>query len=142
MSHITLTGNLAADPELRHTQDGRPVVDFTVIENRRTRNGDTFQDAEPNVFRVEAWAGLAENIAASLTKGSRVSVEGSIQTDRWNDKTTGEPRTAQRIVAADVAHSLRFHTVTASKNPARTQGDPAPTDSWDAAPIPSGDTPF
>lgn len=142
MSHITVTGNLTADPQFRRTQDGRSVVEFTLIENRRTRNGDTYQDAEPNAFRVEAWASLAENINASLTKGSHVSVTGAIQTDRWNDKETGEPRTAQRIVASDVAHSLRFHTVTAIKNLPRTQGDAAPAGSGDAVPIPTGDTPF
>ena len=143
MATISFTGNLAADPELRHTQSGKTVVRFTVIENRRRRTADGWVDAEPNVFRVEIWDQQAENVAASLRKGDRAHVDGRIVTDRWDDKDTGAPRTAQYVEADEVSFSLRFHTVQATKNAGKAAGeDDAPVASWDVAPIPGEDTPY
>lgn len=117
MSTITITGNLTADPELRFTPTGRAVTRITVIENRRrrTEDGQGWQDAEPNVYRVQVWGSVAENVAESCAKGDRLHVTGSIFTDRWTDKETGSERTAQQINADEVAFSLRYHTVKATK---------------------------
>ena len=117
MSTVTFAGNLAADPELRFTPSGRGVARFTVIENRRrrTEDGQGWEDAEPNVFRVQAWGSFAENVVESCGKGDRVHVTGSIVTDRWADKETREDRTAQHVEADEVSFSLRFHTVRATK---------------------------
>lgn len=148
MTTITTTGNLTADPELRHTQNGRAVVRFTILENRRRRtaDGQAWEDDEPNRFKVQAWGQLAENVAASVHKGDPVQVSGRIDTDRWADKESGEPRTAQLINADDVAFSLRWHTVQATRNN-RQGAEPAPVDettipSWNVATIPGGDNPF
>lgn len=117
MSSITFAGNLAADPELRFTPSGRAVARLTVIENRRrrTEDGQGWEDAEPNVFRVQVWGSFAENVVESCAKGDRVHVTGSIVTDRWMDKETREDRTAQHVKADEVAFSLRYHTVRATK---------------------------
>jgi len=60
MTSINFAGNLAADPELRFTPSGRAVTRFTVIENRRrrTEDGQGWEDAEPNVYRVGAGVGI------------------------------------------------------------------------------------
>lgn len=140
MATISFAGNLAADPELRHTQNGRAVVRFTVIENRRRRTADGWENAEPNVFRVEAWDQPAENVAASLHTGERVHVEGRVVTDRWDDKDTGAPRTAQHVVADEVSFSLRFHTVQGTKNAGKAAtAEEAPVPSWEVAQIPGED---
>jgi single-strand DNA-binding protein len=143
MATISFSGNLAADPELRHTQNGKPVARFTVIENRRRRMDNGWEDAEPNVFRVEVWAELAENVAESLHKGERAHVSGRIVTDRWDDKDRGAPRTAQLVVADEVSVSLRFHTAKATK---ATKSAPAEDDpqipSWDVVQIPGEDNPY
>ena len=115
MATISFSGNLAADPELRYTQNGKPVAHFTVIENRRRRTANGWEDAEPNVFRVQAWGSFAENVVESCGKGDRVHVTGSIVTDRWADKETREDRTAQHVKADEVSFSLRYHTVRATK---------------------------
>lgn len=126
MSTIAFAGNLAAEPEIRFTPSGAQVAKFTVIENRRrkTEDGKGWEDAEPNAFRVQAWDSLAVNIAESVHKGDRVMVEGSVVTDRWTDKDSNQERTAQHIRADEVAFSLKFHTVTATKAP-RAQSDDA-----------------
>jgi len=143
MATISFAGNLAADPELRHTQGGKAVAHFTVIENRRRRTPEGWADAEPNVFRVEVWDDQAENVAASLHKGDRAHIEGRIVTDRWEDKDSGAARTAQHVVADEVSFSLRFHTVKATKNigAAAPESD-APNAVWDVAQIPGEDTPY
>jgi single-strand DNA-binding protein len=117
MSTITFAGNLANEPELRFTPSGRQVVRLTVIENRRrkTEDGSGWEDTEPNVYRVQAWGNYAENITESCSKGDRVVVSGSVRTDRWTDKDSGDARTAQHVVADEVAFSLKFHTVRATK---------------------------
>lgn len=117
MSSITFAGNLAADPELRFTPSGRAVARFTIIENRRrrTEDGKGWEDAEPNVFRVQVWGSFAENVVESCGKGDRVHVTGNIVTDRWMDKETREDRTAQHVKADEVSFSLRYHTVRATK---------------------------
>lgn len=119
MSTITFAGNLAKDPELRFTPSGAQVATFTVLENRRrrTEDGKGWEDAEPNAFRVQAWNSLAVNIGESVHKGDRVMVEGTIVTDRWTDKETGKERTSQHLRAEEVAFSLKFHTVQATKAP-------------------------
>ena len=115
MATISFSGNLAADPELRHAQNGKAVARFTVIENRRRRTDAGWEDAEPNVFRVQAWGSFAENVVESCGKGDRVHVTGSIVTDRWADKETREDRAAQHVKADEVSFSLRYHTVRATK---------------------------
>ena len=77
---------------------------------------------------MQVWAALAENVVESIRKGDRVIVTGTVTTDRWPDKDTGEVRTAQVIKASDVGVSLRFHTATATKNPRQSAatGEPAP----------------
>jgi len=117
MTSINFAGNLAADPELRFTPSGRGVTRFTVIENRRrrTEDGQGWEDAEPNVYRVQVWGSFAENVVESCGKGDRVVILGSIVTDRWVDKETREDRTAQHVKADEVAFSLRYHTVRATK---------------------------
>lgn len=117
MSSITFAGNLAKDPELRFTPSGAQVATFTVLENRRRKSedGQGWEDAEPNAFRVQAWNSMAENVAESVHKGDRVMVEGTVVTDRWTDKDSNQPRTSQHIRATEVAFSLKFHTVQATK---------------------------
>ena len=104
---VTFEGNLAADPELRYTASGKQVVEFTVLVNERRLNTDTgeWEDGEPTRHRVKAFKQLGENIAESLRKGDRVFVHGTITTEVWTDKDTGDKRTAQKVLA-DIVWTL------------------------------------
>ncbi len=118
---VTFEGNLAADPELRHTGSGKQVVEFTVLVNERRHNTATgeWEDGEPTRHRVKAFKQLGANIAESLCKGDRVLVHGVITTDTWTDKDTGDKRTGQKVLADIVGPSLRWATVRITKtNPA------------------------
>jgi single-strand DNA-binding protein len=85
---LTIVGNLGRDPEMRYTQDGTPVTNFSVATNRRWTNQDGSQGEETVWFRVTAWRRLAEVCNEYLEKGRQVLVEGRLQADR----ETGGPR--------------------------------------------------
>lgn len=110
-NNISFAGNLTDDPEIRFTPNGKQVATFVVLENRSRRDeSGEWADSEPNRFRVQAWEGLAEHVAESVAKGDRVMVDGSITTDRWTDKDSGQARTSQIVKATEVGVSLKFHT--------------------------------
>jgi single-strand DNA-binding protein len=107
---ITISGNITREPEMRYTPSGVSKATFGVAVNRSWRNQQT-QDWEEQTsfFNVVAWRQLAENVAASLTKGSRVVVSGRLEQRSW-ETDQGEKRSIVEIVADDIAASLRFAT--------------------------------
>jgi single-strand DNA-binding protein len=78
---ITVIGNLTADPELRFTQSGAAVANFTVASTPRTldRQSGEWKDGEALFLRCSVWRQVAENVAESLTRGSRVLVSGRLR---------------------------------------------------------------
>jgi single-strand DNA-binding protein len=82
-----------------------------VLVNERRQNGDgEWVDAEPTRHVVRAFKTLAENIVESLAKGDRVFVHGTVTTEAWTDKESGDKWTAQRVLAEIVGPSLRWAT--------------------------------
>nr|DAN74447.1 MAG TPA: Single stranded DNA binding protein [Caudoviricetes sp.] len=105
---ITVIGNLTADPELRWTQAGAPVADFTVASTPRTydRNAGEWRDGDALFMRCSVWRETAENVAESLRKGIRVIVQGRL-TQRSYDTQQGERRTVVELQVDEVGPSLR-----------------------------------
>lgn len=85
---IIIAGNLGKNPELRYTQDGTPVTNFSVATNRRWNDANGQQNEETVWFQVTAWRRLAETCNEYLKKGRQVLVEGRLQPD----PETGGPR--------------------------------------------------
>lgn len=100
MNKVLLIGNLTRDPEMRSTQAGVPVCNFSIAVNRRFRNQQTGQQ-ETDFFNIVAWRQLAELCSRYLAKGRKVAVSGSIQT-RTYEAQDGSKRTAFDIVADEV----------------------------------------
>lgn len=100
MNKVFLIGNLVRDPEMRSTQSGVSVCNFTIAVNRRFRNAQTGQQ-ETDFLNVIAWRQLAELCGKYLAKGRKVAVMGSIQTRQYAVKD-GSKRTAWDIVADEV----------------------------------------
>ena len=105
---ITIIGNLTADPELRWTQSGAAVADFTVASTPRTydRNAGEWRDGDTLFMRCSVWRDTAENVAESLRKGMRVIVQGRL-TQRSYDTQQGERRTVVELQVDEVGPSLR-----------------------------------
>lgn len=100
MNKVFLIGNLTKDPEMRSTQSGVPVCNFSIAVNRRFRNPQTGQQ-ETDFLNVVVWRQLAELCGKYLAKGRKVAVTGSIQTRTYEAKD-GSKRTAWDIVAEEV----------------------------------------
>ena len=100
MNKVFLIGNLTKDPEMRSTQSGVAVCNFSIAVNRRFRNPQTGQQ-ETDFLNVIAWRQLAELCSKYLAKGRKVAVTGSIQARTYEAKD-GSKRTAWDIVADEV----------------------------------------
>lgn len=126
---IIVSGNLAADPELKFTKDGKAVATFTVMtsRSRKTENGD-WESLDVTGWRCTAWERLAEHVAESLVKGSPVVVMGRAAWREWA-KEDGSKGGAMQVTADTVAVDLKRAPVTIRTSEARK----APTrDPWAA----------
>jgi len=113
-THVTLTGNLTDDPELRFTPTGAAVASFRVAVTPRVKDGDTWRDGDTSFFRVNAWRDLAEHLTESLSKGARVIVVGQLKARSW-ETPEGEKRSAVEVTAEEVGPSLRWATATVER---------------------------
>jgi single-strand DNA-binding protein len=106
---ITVIGNLTADPELRFTPAGHAVATFTVASTPRTfdRQSQEWKDGDALFLRCSVWREQAENVAESLSRGSRVVVSGRLKQRSFETKE-GEKRTVVELDADEVAPSLRY----------------------------------
>ena len=114
---ITVIGNLTADPELRWTQSGAAVADFTVASTPRAydRNAGEWRDGDTLFMRCSVWRETAENVAESLRKGMRVIVQGRL-TQRSYDTQQGERRTVVELQVDEVGPSLRRARAQVTRN--------------------------
>jgi len=115
-NQVVIVGNLTRDPELRYTPNGAALVKFGVAVSRRAKDDATGQwkDVETNFFNVTAWRTLAENVAETLTQGSRVVVVGRLRTNQWETQE-GEKRSTIEIEAEEVGPSLKWATAKIEK---------------------------
>lgn len=113
---ITVVGNLTADPELRFTPSGAAVANFTVASTPRTfdRQTNEWKDQETLFMRCSIWREAAENVAESLTRGTRVVVTGRLVARSW-DTPEGEKRTVMEMQAEEVGPSLKYATAKVTK---------------------------
>ena len=119
---VTVMGNCTRDPELRFTPSGMAVATFGLAVNRRWQNRQTNEWEEAvSFFDVTAWQQLAENVAESIQKGTRVLVTGRLDQRSWETQD-GEKRSKIEIVADEIGPSLRYATASVVKNERRDGG--------------------
>ena len=113
---ITVVGNLTADPELRFTPSGAAVANFTVASTPRIydRQSGEWKDADALFMRCNVWREAAENVAESLTRGSRVIVSGRLKQRSFETKE-GEKRTVVELEVDEIGPSLRYATAKVTK---------------------------
>jgi single-strand DNA-binding protein len=120
-NQVVIVGNLTRDPELRYTPNGAALVKFGVAVSRRVRDeSGQWKDADTSFFDVTGWRSLAENVAESLTQGSRVVVVGRLRTNTW-ETAEGEKRSKVEIEAEEIGPSLKWATAKPEKQ-GRTMG--------------------
>lgn len=145
---LTVVGNLVADPEPRVSQAGKSWVTFRIASTPRIRDrqsGD-WSDGEPLWLGCRAYGEYADNIAASLSKGQRVIVQGRLTQRSYTDNQ-GQQRTSLDLEVEEVGPSLRFATAQVTRGQARGQAggfgqpqgsnqQPASQEHWGAAAVP------
>jgi single-strand DNA-binding protein len=124
---ITVIGNLTADPELRFTPNGAAVANFTVASTPRTfdRQTNEWKDGDAMFLNCSVWRQYAENVAESLSKGTRVIVSGRLKSRSYETRE-GEKRTVFEIDVDEVGPALRYATAKIT----RTQGGGGGGGSW------------
>lgn len=111
MNHVTIVGNATRDPELRFTPGGQAVASFGVAYNYKPKDGDE----RVSFFDVTCWGSLAENVAESVAKGTRVLVAGRLEQRSW-ETDAGEKRNKVEIVADSVSPDLRWASAVVTRN--------------------------
>lgn len=115
-NNVTVTGNATREPELRFTPSGQAVANFGVAVNRRWQNRQSGEwEEDVSFFDITCWSTLAENVAETVGKGTRVTVSGRLDQRSWETQD-GDKRSKVEIVADDVAISLRWATADVQRN--------------------------
>lgn len=162
---ITVVGNLTADPELRYTQNGLPVANFTIASTPRTfdRQANEWKDGDALFLRASVWREFAEHVAGSLTKGMRVVAQGRLRQRSYQDRE-GNNRTSIELEVDEIGPSLRYATAQVtraasggggagggqrpaqqqqvSEEPWSTPGSSTSADAWSTPGSFGDDTPF
>jgi single-strand DNA-binding protein len=120
---ITIVGNLTADPELRFTPSGHAVATITIASTPRTfdRQSGEWRDGEALFLRSQVWRQQAENLAESLTRGTRVIAQGRLG-QRTFETREGDKRTVIELELDEIGPCLRYATAKVTKTP-RGGGD-------------------
>lgn len=105
VNKAVILGNLGRDPELRHTQSGKAVVSFSVATSERGKDGND----RTEWHNVTAWDKLAELVNRLCRKGTKVYVEGRLQTREYTDKA-GNQRFSTEIVAREMVFLTKSET--------------------------------
>jgi single-strand DNA-binding protein len=113
---ITVIGNITGDPELRFTPSGAAVANFTVASTPRAfdRQSNEWKDGETLFMRCSVWRDAAENVAESLSRGTRVIVSGRLKSRSYETKE-GEKRTVIEMEVDEVGPSLRYASAKVTK---------------------------
>lgn len=114
---ITVIGNLTADPELRFTPSGSAVANFTIASTPRAfdRQSNEWKDGETLFLRASVWREAAENVAETLTKGTRVIAQGRLKSRSFQTKE-GENRTVMELEVDEIGPSLRYASAKVNRN--------------------------
>lgn len=114
-NNITVVGNLTDDCALKYTQAGVAMVSGSIASNRRYQVNGQWEETT-SFFNFTAWRELAENMAATLTKGTRVVAVGRMEQKKWVDKE-GANRTSYELIIDEIGPSVRWATAVVTKIP-------------------------
>jgi single-strand DNA-binding protein len=130
---VTIVGNCTREPELRFTPSGAALCEFGVAVNTRRKEGDQWVDGDPEFYDVTCWRELAENVAESILKGTRVVIVGKLNFRSW-EADDGSKRSKISVTADSVGPDLRWATAQVIRNERR---DGAVSQSKSAHPEPA-----
>lgn len=98
---VILMGNLTRDPETRSTTNGQNVTNFSLAISRSWKGSDGSRQEQVSFINCVAWAKTGEVIAQYMTKGSPILITGRLEQRSWDDKETGQKRSAVEVIVED-----------------------------------------
>ena len=131
VNKVILVGNVGKDPEVRYSQSCTPVANFSLATNERFKDRNDEWQERTEWHSIMAWQRLAEIVGEYVAKGSKVYVEGKLQTTSWEDRQSGERKYRTEIIARDLlllgprVNSDRDH-----QGPAHNQNEDQPSPRW------------
>jgi single-strand DNA-binding protein len=102
LNKVTLIGNLGKDPEVKYTPSGVPVAKFSLATNERYKDKSGAWQDRTEWHNLVAWQRMAEIVGEYAKKGTKVYVEGRLQTSSWEDKQSGEKKYRTEIIVQDL----------------------------------------
>ena len=148
VNKVILVGHLGRDPELRYTQNGQAVTNFSLATSESYSKKDGEREDRTEWHRIVAWGRLAEICAEYLSKGRQIYIEGRIQTREWEDRE-GEKRRTTEIVAREMQMLGRRGETNSSYDDSGTPASSSaaadqstPEGSSQGTPPPDDDIPF
>jgi single-strand DNA-binding protein len=102
VNKVILVGNVGKDPEVRYSQSGTPAANFSLATNERFKDLNDEWQERTEWHSIVAWQRLAEIVGEYVAKGSKLYVEGKLQTTSWEDWQSGERKYRTEIVARDL----------------------------------------
>jgi single-strand DNA-binding protein len=102
INKVILVGNVGKDPEVKYTPNGIPLAKFSLATNERFKDKSGEWQDRTEWHNVLAWQRLAEIVGEFVQKGSKLYIEGKLQSSSWEDRNSGEKRYRMEIVARDI----------------------------------------
>lgn len=125
INKVQIMGNVTNEPEVRWTPSGTAVANFSVATNRSYKQGDDWK-TDVEYHNVTVWAKLAEHAGERLQKGTKVLIEGRLQTQSWDDKESGKKMYKTVIIATEMILIDRYNKMSDNEPPTESYDqDPA-----------------
>lgn len=102
LNQVQLIGRLTKEPELKQTQSGSSLVQFSIATSKKWKDANGNPQEKTEFHNMVAWRKLADIIGQYLHKGSQVFIQGSLETQSWDDKQSGQKRYRTQIVVNDL----------------------------------------
>jgi single-strand DNA-binding protein len=137
VNKVILVGNAGQDPEVKYTASGVPVAKVSLATNERFKDRNEQWQDKTEWHSIVAWQRLAEIVGEYVRKGSKLYVEGKLQTATWEDKQTGEKKYRTEIVAREI-----LLLSSRENGPEGKQTAPGEESAPDSVPAPADEIPF
>jgi single-strand DNA-binding protein len=102
VNKVILVGNVGKDPEVKYSPSGTPTAKFSLATNERFKDRNNEWQEQTEWHSIVAWQRLAEIVGEYVRKGSKLYVEGKLETSTWEDRQNGEKKYRTQIVARDI----------------------------------------
>ena len=129
VNRVILVGNVGQDPEVKYTPSGVPVAKFSLATNEKFKDKNEQWQDRTEWHGIVAWQRLAEIVGEYVRKGTKLYVEGKLQTSSWEDRQNGEKKYRTEVVARDLvllSSRENGHNTAAKASGRDSEADPAP----------------